>query len=100
VRSGTCDVSDKESVDRAVAEAVDWMGGVDILVNAAAIFPANSAESIPQDEWDRVFAVNVRGTVLTNQAVFAHMKAKGGQDTELRFDCRIGRDERRGELCQ
>jgi NAD(P)-dependent dehydrogenase (short-subunit alcohol dehydrogenase family) len=62
------DVSDKASVAKAVGQAAEWMGGIDVLVNAAAIFPGNAAESIPVDEWDEVFAVNVRGTVLTNQA--------------------------------
>jgi NAD(P)-dependent dehydrogenase (short-subunit alcohol dehydrogenase family) len=57
-----------------VAGAVQAYGRVDILINNAAIFsevlrPPKSFDQIPQDEWDRVMAVNVRGVFLCCKAV-------------------------------
>jgi len=61
------DVSDEASVHEMVAQAVSTFGRVDILVNNAAIystfkFTYGPGEAIPVDEWDRMYAVNVRGT--------------------------------------
>ena len=73
-----CDVSDRRSVDEATAEAVSRLGGLDGLVHAAGIAPGAPAAEIDPDEFDHVFAVNVRGTFLLNRAVFPHLKANGG----------------------
>lgn len=73
------DVVDKADVDRAVAESVKILGGLDGLVNAAGISPSGKAESDSQELYDEVMDINVRGTVLTNQAVFPHLKDRGGR---------------------
>ncbi|ASO21688.1 3-oxoacyl-[acyl-carrier protein] reductase [Actinoalloteichus hoggarensis] len=73
------DVSDKESVDAMVRRTVAEFGTVDILVNNAAVFSTLTMrpfEEIPLEEWERVFAVNTRGVLLTTQAVAPVMKAK------------------------
>jgi 3-oxoacyl-[acyl-carrier protein] reductase len=70
-------VSEKESIDRMVATAVDRFGTVDVLINNAAIFSAlkmKPFEEIELDEWERVFAVNSRGAFLCVQAVAPFMK--------------------------
>lgn len=72
------DVSDKASVDAAVAEAVAMLGGLDVLIHAAGIAPASAAEDITLEHWNRVMAVNATGTFLMNQAVFASLKGQGG----------------------
>src|SRR5690606_18269409 len=54
-------------------------GGVDVLVNAAGIAPNATADEITLDEWVHVFAVNTRGTFLTNQAAFKRMRQGGGR---------------------
>ena len=72
------DVSDKVSVDAAIAAAVDALGGLDVLIHAAGIAPGAPAESIPIEQWHQAIAVNATGTFLTNQAVFPHLKDKGG----------------------
>ncbi len=73
------DVSDKASVDAAFAAAAGALGGLDVLVHAAGIAPGAPAESIAVEDWDNVFAVNARGTFLTNQAAFRYLSASGGR---------------------
>ena len=72
------DVADCDRVEAAFAEADDLLGGLDALAHPAAIHAASAAGEVTVDEWDRMFAVNVRGTVLTNQAAYRRLKAAGG----------------------
>jgi 3-oxoacyl-[acyl-carrier protein] reductase len=72
------DVADEASVNRMVEKTVSTFGKIDILVNNAAIFAAVKVKRGPHDkiaveEWDRMFAVNVRGVWLCCKAVFPHM---------------------------
>ncbi len=62
------DVSDADDVARAFDAAADRMGGLDVLAHPAAIQRPASASDVPVADWDLMMAVNVRGTVLTNQA--------------------------------
>jgi len=76
------DVSDEASVDAMVALALDAFGRVDVLVNNAAIdaaipFRRAPAEALTVAEWDRLFAVNVRGVWLCCKAVVPPMRARG-----------------------
>jgi NAD(P)-dependent dehydrogenase (short-subunit alcohol dehydrogenase family) len=73
------DVADKESVDSTFAAAVEKLGGLDVLIHAAGIAPSSSAEESSVDLWTKVLSVNTLGTMLTNQAAFAHLKGEGGQ---------------------
>ena len=66
------DVTSKHSVENLVADAVREFGTVDILVNNAALFAdlhTRPFQDIDEDEWDRVMAVNVRGTFQCAKAV-------------------------------
>jgi NAD(P)-dependent dehydrogenase (short-subunit alcohol dehydrogenase family) len=72
------DVADKQSVEAAFAEAVERLGGLDALAHPAAIQRAASASDVSVEDWDLMFAVNVRGTMLTNQAAHGYIKAAGG----------------------
>ena len=57
-----CDVADRAAVERFVADAVDALGGIDILINNAGISgPTTSVEGLDPDEWDTVLAVNLTG---------------------------------------
>ena len=70
-----CDVSDPEQVDALFALA----GAVDGLVNSAALLVGRRRyDEIPLDEWDRMFAVNVRGSYLCARAAVAAMAGRGG----------------------
>ncbi len=71
-------VADEEEVKKGIAEAAEYLGGIDVLVHAAGIGPHCPAELITFEDFKKVFAVNVDGTFLTNEAVFPYMKENGG----------------------
>ena len=66
------DVTRQDSIDAGVAEAVEKMGRIDILINNAALFTAAPIVEIDRAEYDKVFAVNFTGAVFTLQAVAKH----------------------------
>jgi 3-oxoacyl-[acyl-carrier protein] reductase len=71
----SCDVSDADQV----AELFDAVGPVDGLVNCAALLVSRQRyDEIALDEWDRMFAVNVRGSFLCARAAAASMDGRGG----------------------
>jgi 3-oxoacyl-[acyl-carrier protein] reductase len=73
-----CDVSDPAQVDGLFAHAVAG-GGIDGLVNCAALLVGRRPyDQIDLDEWDRMFAVNVRGSFLCSRAAAAAMGDGGG----------------------
>ena len=72
------DIADKHSVEVAFAEAVKQMGGLDALAHPAAIQRSSDASDVSVEDWDLMFAVNVRGTMLTNQVAHRYLKASGG----------------------
>ena len=67
------DVTDQASIDAAVAATAETFGGIDILINNAAIFTAAPIVEITRAEYQRVFDINVSGTLFTMQAVARHM---------------------------
>jgi D-sorbitol dehydrogenase (acceptor) len=88
------DVSRQESIEAGVAEAAARMGGIDILVNNAALFTAAPLAEIERADYDRVFAVNVAGVLFTMQAVARHMIETGTQGAIINMASQAGR---RGE---
>ncbi len=73
----TADVSQAEEVEAAVDTIEKALGPIDVLVNAHGIFPNRPLLEMDLDEWDRVFAVNTRGTMLTCRAVARRLVARG-----------------------
>ena len=73
------DVSDRASVKAGMHTAVQWLGGLDGLVNNAAITNSGgkAMADITEEMWDRVMAVNVKGPWLVTQAAHAALKASG-----------------------
>ena len=72
------DVADGQSVAGMVAQAIDVMGHVDILINNAGITHLpKPMETVEEDEFDRVFAVNCKSVYLGARALNAHMKERG-----------------------
>ncbi|MEW6671884.1 MAG: SDR family NAD(P)-dependent oxidoreductase [Thermodesulfobacteriota bacterium] len=75
------DVASETSVNEMARRTQAQFGRIDILVNNAAIFGRVKLTRVPfyeldLEEWDRVFAVNLRGTLLCCRAVFPQMKAQ------------------------
>jgi 3-oxoacyl-[acyl-carrier protein] reductase len=74
------DVTDRGSTERLAEAALERFGKIDALVNNAAYYSAivkRPFEEITDDEWTRVFDVNVRGTWLCSRAVSPAMKSAG-----------------------
>ncbi|OYX57647.1 MAG: short-chain dehydrogenase [Brevundimonas subvibrioides] len=74
-----CDVSSRDSVTQAFGRAAESMGGLDVLIHVAGVQRYTPAEAITDDEWDLVVGINARGTMITNQAAFVHLKDRGGR---------------------
>ncbi len=71
------DISDHESVERAAAETIRQVGGIDILVNSAGITgPTVPLAEFPVDGWKRVIDINLNGAFYCNRAVVPHMVAQ------------------------
>lgn len=75
------DVTDQASIDAAVAAVVDRHGRLDILINNAALFDMAPIAEITRQSYDRLYAVNVAGTLFTLQAAARQMmdQAQGGK---------------------
>jgi 3-oxoacyl-[acyl-carrier protein] reductase len=73
------DVTKKDDVEAMVGNAADLFGGVDILVNNAGYTHVNqSLLSVTEEDFDRVYAVNVKSIYLTTLAVVPAMEKRGG----------------------
>jgi 3-oxoacyl-[acyl-carrier protein] reductase len=71
------DVSDLAAVSAAVRRAVDDLGGLDIVCNAAGIMPEARLADVATAHVDRLFAVNVRGPILVAKAALPHLDDGG-----------------------
>jgi D-sorbitol dehydrogenase (acceptor) len=87
-------VTSRASIDRMVAGVVSQWGGVDILVNNAAIFDMAPIVEVTEASFDKVFAVNVKGLFFTLQAVARQMIARGSGGKIINMASQAGR---RGE---
>jgi NAD(P)-dependent dehydrogenase (short-subunit alcohol dehydrogenase family) len=72
------DVSRAADVQRIVDHATARYGRIDALVNNAAIGPLGGVTKTPEDVWDRVIDVNLKGVYLCCKTVLPHMIARGG----------------------
>ncbi|MFJ5642671.1 SDR family NAD(P)-dependent oxidoreductase [Streptomyces sp. NPDC093223] len=68
------DVTDDASVRSAVQDAAEALGGLDVLVNNAGVGAQGTVEDNDDDEWHRVFDVNVLGMVRTARAALPHLR--------------------------
>jgi D-sorbitol dehydrogenase (acceptor) len=88
------DVRDQGSIDRAVAAVVAARGSLDIVVNNAALFDLAPITEITRDSYDRLFSVNVAGTLFMMQAAAKQMIAQGKGGKIINMASQAGR---RGE---
>ena len=71
------DITNREQVRAAVARLRDTFGGVTVLVNNAGITGTVPFEELTDEQWDRMFEVNTKGTFIVTQVVLPDMKAAG-----------------------
>ena len=88
------DVTCQDSINSAVAETIQKLGHIDILINNAALFTAAPIVEIKREDYDRVFAVNFAGSLFTLQAVAKHMIERGQGGKIINMASQAGR---RGE---
>lgn len=88
------DVTKPDQIAAVVAEVGRRAGGIDILVNNAAVFDLAPIEEITEQSYDRIFAVNVKGLLFTMQAVAKSMIARGRGGKIINMASQAGR---RGE---
>lgn len=74
-RAVALDVREKQAFQDVLEATADW-GGIDVLVNNAAVSFTTPAMQISAEEFDLVLAVNLRGPFFASQVIGAHMKAK------------------------
>ncbi len=75
----TCDVAKAKSVDKAVARVIAKLGRLDIVVNNAGTTHRNMPMTeVTEEEFDRVFAVNVKSIYLMTKATVPHFREHGG----------------------
>lgn len=72
------DIRDKSAVFEAVTQVESALGGIDVLANCAGVGGGGPVHLIPDEEWDRVVDVNLKGTLFPCQAVLPGMMERGG----------------------
>ena len=75
----TCDLRDRDQVERMVADAVDALGGLDTLVNNAGVIESSLAsncavDELPEDVWDAVYEVNLKAVWLATKFAAPHLR--------------------------
>ncbi|OLO11017.1 sorbitol dehydrogenase [Chromohalobacter japonicus] len=88
------DVADADSRQAMIAAVEARFGGIDILVNNAAVFDMAPVLEVSEASYDRQFGINVKGTFFTLQAVAAHMVERGQGGKIINMASQAGR---RGE---
>jgi galactitol 2-dehydrogenase len=88
------DVTDQASIDAAVRAVEARQGGLDILINNAALFDLAPIVEITRDSYDRLFRINVAGTLFMLQAAARSMIARGKGGKIINMASQAGR---RGE---
>lgn len=68
------DVTDRASLDRAIAAVVEQFGQLDVLCANAGIFPSASLETMTEQDWDQVMDTNLKGMFSTIQAALPALK--------------------------
>ena len=79
LKTGRCDVGDRQQIETMVADAVGRLGGLDVLVNNAGIAgPTAPVQEVDPDQWEAVLKVDLTGTFLVTKAAIPHLIAAGG----------------------
>ena len=73
-----CDISKSSDVKEMVNQVLNTFGRIDVLVNNAGIIRRGTIETVTEEDWDRVIAINLKGTFNCCKAVVEPMKRQGG----------------------
>jgi 3-oxoacyl-[acyl-carrier protein] reductase len=84
------DVSDEDQAVAAVAEAIDHMGGIDLLVNCAGVLHECDLTDTTAADFDRVIGVNLRGSFLMGREVIRHFRAGAGRGRVINIGSDLG----------
>jgi NAD(P)-dependent dehydrogenase (short-subunit alcohol dehydrogenase family) len=71
------DVTSRASIDALVGQVIERFGRIDVLVNSAGTAARHLAEDFPEDVWDRIITINLKGTFMCCQAVGRKMLEQG-----------------------
>jgi len=71
------DLRQHGAAERLIAEAIDQLGGLDVLVNSAAVMIRTPLEEVTEDVWDEIFALNLRAAFFCARAAAARMNDGG-----------------------
>lgn len=74
----TCDVANAKDAERAVFETASTFGSLNVLVNSAGVLSATTVESISEEDWDRLMAINLKGPFLVSRAALGEFRKVGG----------------------
>jgi NAD(P)-dependent dehydrogenase (short-subunit alcohol dehydrogenase family) len=72
------DVSDSQKMKSIIAETVQRLGGIDIVVNSGGVRTNGNITEISEDEWDRTLDVNLKGAFIVSRLAIPEMKRRGG----------------------
>ena len=86
------DVSDEAAVNSAVEMVNSQTDGISVLVNNAGIAPEANIQDLEMDMWEKIFAVNTRGTFLCTRAVVKHMLVNGIKGSIVNISSIAGRN--------
>lgn len=89
------DLADAASIDALAAEVGSRWGATDVLVNNAGIYPSGFLLDIATEEFDRIFAVNLRAPFILTKALAIQMIAKGVKGSVINISSGASRKMRR-----
>ena len=84
-------VADEESVEKAMREAADYLGGIDLFVNNAGVLKSHYITEFPKKDWDFVIDVNLNGAFLCIKHAAKHMLAADNRGSMVVISSRSGK---------
>lgn len=89
IRFAPADIGQSDQCDSLVAQAVNLLGGLDIVVNSAGVIYHATAEETTDQQWHDTMKVNVNGTFYVCRAAIPHLKIKGGTIINIASDAAL-----------
>ena len=96
-KSVMCDLGDPDDARRGLAEAIDTMSGIDVLVNNAGVFEIVALLDIEAERWSRMFDINTRSMLLTIQVAARTMIEQGSGGRIVNMASMGGKDPAPGQ---